>query len=489
MGSEAIVIDWESLWEDDIRFPQCHSHEQLHRLFPEMKIGFVASFNNDRQPIAFWCDDGWPEQPPTTIKRLRLRLQEPLATADWRLFEDTEYRGVHGFVTRFAAPQQCCQMKDPPAGFVVALYRGTDQAFNAAAPVLIPFARVLGLSAWLADRLLFCCTKIEQMEQEKISLKQSHTEAVSMALEEHELVLLAEEKQKALQELIEAKESAYRAKSQFLANVSHELRTPLHAILSYASFGVKKIETADKPTLLRYFQQIETSGKSLLAFFNDLLDLSKLEAGKMRYERSVSEVVWVIHSVLEEFRSLAEQKCIKLEYSGPECFRTQLDPTRFAQVIRNLISNAVKFTREDGHVWVTLVPHEDHFLLRVDDEGCGIPEGELDTIFESFYQSSRTRTSAGGTGLGLAICREIVLAHGGRIWAENRPEGGARFSVFWPTVRTSEPSTDGNPQIAPHVDAPSANDTRPCPCGHLAAAANPVESAPAGNFENPALSH
>lgn len=450
MGSGAILNDWDSLWENDIRFPQCHSHEQLHRLFPDVTIGFVASFNENQQAIAFWRHDEWPEQPEITLKNLRSVLSEAMPSTEWRLFAYGEGQGIRGFVTRFQAPEQCCQMKSPPAGFVVGLYRGTEQAFCAAAPLLIPFARALGLSAWLADRLLLSCTKIEQMEQEKISLKQSHSEAVSMALEEHELVLLAEEKQKVLQELIEAKEAAYRAKSQFLANISHELRTPLHAILSYAAFGIKKIETADKPTLLRYFQQIETSGKSLLAFFNDLLDLSKLEAGKMRYERSVSEVVWLIHSVLEEFRSLAEQKRIKLEYIGPQCFRTELDPTRFAQVIRNLISNAVKFTREDGHVWVTLVPQEDHFLLRVDDEGCGIPDGELDSIFESFYQSSRTRTSAGGTGLGLAICREIVLAHGGRIWAENRPEGGARFSVFWPITRTTDHlDSQGNPHAPP----------------------------------------
>jgi len=340
-------------------------------------------------------------------------------------------------------------MGQSPAGFVASLYQGSNEVFHRAVPLLIPFAIAQGMLAWLANRLVFFCTKVEQLEQEKSSLKSSHSEAVSMALEEHELVLLAEEKQKALQELIEAKEAAYRAKSQFLANVSHELRTPLHAILSYASFGVKKIDTADKTTLLRYFQQIETSGKSLLGFFNDLLDLSKLEAGKMRYERSVSEVVWLIRSVLEESRSLAEQKRIKVEYQGPERYDAELDPTRFAQVIRNLVSNAVKFTRENGHIWVSLIPQDQGFLLRVDDEGCGIPDDELDTIFESFYQSSRTRTSAGGTGLGLAICREIVLAHGGRIWAENRREGGARFSVVWPTSGPAKESdSQGNQQIA-----------------------------------------
>lgn len=352
---------------------------------------------------------------------------------DWRPFEYRDSRDIRGFIVRFQSAEHCCQTAAPPAGFVVGLYRGSDASFHRAAPLLIPFASVLGMSAWLADRVVFFCTKIDQLEQEKASLKNSHSEAVGMALEEHELVLLAEEKQKALQELIEAKEAAYRAKNQFLANVSHELRTPLHAILSYASFGVKKIDTADKNTLFRYFQQIETSGKSLLSFFNDLLDLSKLEAGKMRYELSASDVVWIIRSVLEEFRSLAEQKRLKLEFQGPERYEAELDPTRFAQVVRNLVSNAVKFTPEDRHIWVHLIPQDGDFLLRVDDGGCGIPEDELDTIFESFYQSSRTKTSAGGTGLGLAICREIVLAHGGRIWAENRREGGARFSVIWPT--------------------------------------------------------
>ena len=449
MGNDALLTAWDSLWEDDVRFPQCHSHEQLRHLFPEVGIVFVASFDENKQPLAYWCAPHWSEQPQMTIKNLRKHLPEALEAAEWYPFDYCESTGLRGFVTRFQAVGRCCDMGQPPAGFVIGLYRASDKIFCRAVPLLIPLAGVLGMLACLADRLIFFCTKVEQLEQEKSSLKSSHSEAVSMALEEHELVLLAEEKQKALQELIEAKEAAYRAKSQFLANVSHELRTPLHAILSYASFGVKKIDTADKTTLLRYFQQIETSGKSLLGFFNDLLDLSKLEAGKMRYERSVSEVVWLIRSVLEESRSLAEQKRIKVEYQGPERYDAELDPTRFAQVIRNLVSNAVKFTRENGHIWVSLIPQDQGFLLRVDDEGCGIPDDELDTIFESFYQSSRTRTSAGGTGLGLAICREIVLAHGGRIWAENRREGGARFSVVWPTSGPAKESdSQGNQQIA-----------------------------------------
>jgi signal transduction histidine kinase len=436
MGDQTIAVSWDSLWEDDVRFPQCHSLEQLRRLFPEVNVVFAASFNEDKQPLAFWCESQWSEQPQDTLRELRRYIDQDIpAGTDWSPFEYCDSRDIRGFVGRFQAAEHCCQMNVLPAGFVIVLYRGSDAAFHRAAPLLIPFASVLGMSAWLADRVVFFCTKIDQLEQEKASLKSSHSEAVSMALEEHELVLLAEEKQKALQELIEAKEAAYRAKNLFLANVSHELRTPLHAILSYASFGVKKIDTADKNTLFRYFQQIEASGKSLLAFFNDLLDLAKLEAGKMRYELSASDVVWITRSVLEEFRSLAEQKHIKLEYHGPERFNAELDPTRFAQVVRNLVSNAVKFTPEGRHIWVHLIPQEDDFLLRVDDEGCGVPEDELDTIFESFYQSSRTKTSAGGTGLGLAICREIVLAHGGRIWVENRREGGARFSVIWPTRR------------------------------------------------------
>ncbi|MGQ9564498.1 MAG: sensor histidine kinase [Thermogutta sp.] len=437
MDHQTIAVTWDYLWEDDVRFPNCHAHEQLQRLFPEVKVAFVASFNEKKQPIAFWCESQWSEQPEGTLKELRTYLDrgEKLGPGEWFLFDYLQSESIHAFVTRFQSPGKCCQMQQLPAGFVVGLYRGSEDAFHQARPLLIPFASVLGIAAWLADRLFFCCTKIDQLEQEKESLKSSHSQAVSMALEEHELVLLAEEKQKALQELIEAKEASYRAKNQFLANVSHELRTPLHAILSYASFGLKKIDTADKQTLFRYFQQIETSGKSLLAFFNDLLDLSKLEAGKMQYEISACDVVRITCSVLEEFRSLAEQKRINLEYQGPERFLAELDPTRFAQVVRNLVSNAVKFTPEGRHVWVNLTPQEGSFLLRVEDEGCGVPEDELDTIFESFYQSSRTKTSAGGTGLGLAICQEIVFAHGGRIWVENRSEGGARFSVIWPTRR------------------------------------------------------
>lgn len=109
-----------------------------------------------------------------------------------------------------------------------------------------------------------------------------------------------------------------------------------------------------------------------------------------------------------------------------------LDPDRMKQVLRNLLSNAIKFSPEQGIIELGLYEEDDAILVRVCDQGIGIPEGELDAIFDKFIQSSKTKTGSGGTGLGLAICREIVTAHGGHIRAANRPEGGTMFCVALP---------------------------------------------------------
>jgi signal transduction histidine kinase len=120
-----------------------------------------------------------------------------------------------------------------------------------------------------------------------------------------------------------------------------------------------------------------------------------------------------------------------------------LDPGKIMQVLRNLLSNAVKFSPAGGTIELTVGQGESGLVVSVGDQGLGIPEGEQQTIFDKFIQSSKTRTGAGGTGLGLAICREIIMAHHGRIWAENRPEGGAVFFLELP--RQMAPDGEGPP--------------------------------------------
>ncbi len=241
-----------------------------------------------------------------------------------------------------------------------------------------------------------------------------------------------------------AADEANRAKTEFLANMSHELRTPMHAILSFASMGAEKVGKATEEKLARYFSRIEESGKRLLVMLNDLLDLSKLEAGKMIFLVEHNDLLLTADQVIGEFHALARKSEITVR-AEPAHVATKawFDADRILQVVTNLISNALKFSPPKSVV--RIIFSDDHLILEngeqiaalrltVRDEGIGIPEDELETVFEKFVQSSETNTGAGGTGLGLAICKQIVEQHKGKIFAENNQETGTSFHLILPRV-------------------------------------------------------
>jgi signal transduction histidine kinase len=226
---------------------------------------------------------------------------------------------------------------------------------------------------------------------------------------------------------------ANRAKSEFLANMSHELRTPLHSIISFASFGVKKHASAQPEKLLEYFSRIRQSGKTLLELLNDLLDLAKLESRKAVFRFELTDVGSLVESMKDEMEALLAERRLEMR-CGAAGFHepVKLDSDKIKQVLRNLLNNAIKFSPQGGIVEVQIFGVEDFVKVSVLDQGPGIPPDELEAVFDKFVQSSKTKTGAGGTGLGLAICREIIAAHKGRIWARNRPTGGAAFSFEIP---------------------------------------------------------
>ena len=275
-------------------------------------------------------------------------------------------------------------------------------------------------------------TRVEHLRNEHDMIKALHAVATTAALEEREERLREQKENLALEELCQLTEAADRAKSQFLASMSHELRTPLHGILSFAAFGIKKIETGSREDLLRYFSKIDGCGTVLMTLLNDLLDLAKLESGKMSFEFGPLDLGVLVGSIADEFSSAAALRKLTIEVLTPETgTRIYGDQTRLMQVLRNLLSNAVKFSPDGAIIQVELQREGDSVQLSVRDQGIGIPENELKEVFDKFIQSSKTRTGAGGTGLGLSICLEIIEAHKGRIWAENNPDGGAvvRFRI------------------------------------------------------------
>jgi signal transduction histidine kinase len=240
-------------------------------------------------------------------------------------------------------------------------------------------------------------------------------------------------------------EIANNAKTEFLANVSHELRTPMHHILNYSKFGIDKIKRP-REKLLHYFTQIRKTSQRLMFLLNELLDLSKLEAGRMDYQMQRHDLSAIADECISELSSLIEEKQVALKTKPfiEQPFAV-CDGYKIGQVIRNLLSNAIKFTPSGKLIELSFasgVLYTDRepipaLKISVADQGIGIPAGEIHLVFEKFVQSSKTKTGAGGTGLGLAISRRIIEDHHGRIWATQNSSGGAIFSFLIPVSQKS----------------------------------------------------
>ena len=257
-----------------------------------------------------------------------------------------------------------------------------------------------------------------------------------------ELEKKVESRTRELNDAMHEAQCANNAKSEFLANMSHELRTPMHGILSFSEFGLAKFSSAPRDKLQYYFEQIKISGSSLLNLLNNLLDLSKLESGKMTYEFKFQPLKPIIGSITSEFSAVLLEHDIQLEYQNinNEVF---IDQEKIIQVFRNLVSNAIKFSEDHSQIMISTsleqITDEQHkpvevVKVSVQDSGIGIPESELDSVFDKFIQSSKTRSLSRGTGLGLAICKEIINAHNGQIWAENDEHKGAIISFYLRTT-------------------------------------------------------
>ena len=228
-------------------------------------------------------------------------------------------------------------------------------------------------------------------------------------------------------------EAASRAKSEFLAHMSHEIRTPLNGILGFAELLRRGRGSAEQQA--GYVQTISSSGRHLLSLIDDILDLSKIEAGRMEFEQIQASPHQVITEVLSVLRVRAQEKGLSLECqwtSGvPETILT--DPARLRQLLMNLVGNAIKFTEHGSVVLqVTVEPKspEPRFVIEVRDTGIGIPEDRIDNIFVPFEQANKSITRRfGGTGLGLAIARCIARGLGGEITVESKPGEGSVFRV------------------------------------------------------------
>jgi signal transduction histidine kinase/CHASE3 domain sensor protein len=278
----------------------------------------------------------------------------------------------------------------------------------------------------LFGSLVLCRKAPGAFAAETVELVQTLANQSVLAIENAELFEEIERKGREL-------EAASRHKSEFLANMSHELRTPLNAVLGYAELIQDGIYGEVPEKIHAVLDRVQQNGRHLLGLINDVLDLSKIEAGQLTLspvEYSLRELVLDVVSATE---ALASEKRLALEVEvAADLPHGQGDERRLTQVLLNLVSNAIKFT-EAGAVTIRAKVADGSFLVAVSDTGVGIAEGDRERIFEEFQQvdSSSTRKK-GGTGLGLAIARRIVELHGGRIWVESTPGQGSTFAFTLP---------------------------------------------------------
>jgi len=250
------------------------------------------------------------------------------------------------------------------------------------------------------------------------------------------------EAERATREARDVAEEASRAKSEFIANISHELRTPLQSIIGFSELGLRR--AGEQARLATMFGDIHASGQRMLSLVNDLLDVARLEStvGTIHLERT--DLRGLVREVLRELEPLAAQRQVALAAAlSEQPMRAKVDPLRFQQVLRNVIANAVKFSPPGAAIDIDSdISPRGGWRVAVADRGPGIPEAELERVFEAFVQSSVTKDGSGGTGLGLAICRKIMQAHGGSIVARRREGGGSVFEIELPgATADSQPVT------------------------------------------------
>jgi signal transduction histidine kinase len=230
-------------------------------------------------------------------------------------------------------------------------------------------------------------------------------------------------------------EEASQHKSQFLANMSHELRTPLNAILGYTELMADGAYGEPSEKMLGILNRLEANGRHLLGLINDVLDLSKIEAGQLVLELSdycVQDIAQTVRSTLEPLA--ADKKlAFKLELA-PDLPPGHGDGRRLTQVLINLVGNAIKFT-DAGEVAIKAEANNGSFHVSVRDTGPGISSADQARLFQEFQQADNAITKKkGGTGLGLAISKRIIEMHGGRIWVESQPGQGSTFAFTLPVV-------------------------------------------------------
>jgi signal transduction histidine kinase len=247
-----------------------------------------------------------------------------------------------------------------------------------------------------------------------------------------------EEAERSARAQVAAMEELTRLKDEFVSQVTHELRSPLAPISGYAELLAERDQTREE--VQRYARTIQRQAMVLERLVDDLLDLAKLESGRYRLDRRPTDLPDILHATAEEQGRASELHPVEVEVE-PALPSADADPDRIAQVVRNLVSNAIRYSPEGGPVQVRAEHAGQGLRVSVSDRGIGIPPDRVARIFEKFYRVDNELTRrVNGTGLGLAISRELVEAHGGRLWVESAPGRGSTFYFTLPVANGDVPA-------------------------------------------------
>jgi len=346
-----------------------------------------------------------------------LRGGENIMSELVELYRSQPIRIGEGAVGGAAAKRAPVQIADIVAQGYESRARGVLERAGARALLAVPLlaeGRILGALAVIRNTP-------GEFPPEVVELLETFATQSAIAIQNAQLFREIEEKGRELQ-------IASQHKSQFLASMSHELRTPLNAILGFNEMMLDGLCGEVPEGFKDPLQETQTSGKHLLRLINNVLDLAKIEAGKMELALADYAVQDMVEGVRSTLRPLAEANGLEFRVEMPtELPLAHGDSGRLTQCLMNLAGNSLKFTKE-GHVAISVEVKGDRLLFRVADTGIGIPAEKIDSLFTEFKQTDATIASEyGGTGLGLAITRQFVEMHGGSIWVESEPGKGSTF--------------------------------------------------------------